>query len=99
MSAADTLRTVARGVVDALSLRGVRCAPQRTRIDAIWIELQHPLVEFLSALRFVVEPIEVPNVFPGGVDVPRTVVAVGYFVSDVDGGGLHRLDFLQVGYS
>src|SRR5206468_1423947 len=55
--------------------RGACRAPERPRwIDSIRIELEHPVVELLSARRRLGKPIEVANVLPSLFDILGIVV-------------------------
>jgi hypothetical protein len=51
--------------------RTPECPP---RIDPIWIELQHLVVELLRGCRHFSYPVEIAYVLPGLPDDPRIVV-------------------------
>src|SRR3979490_3266990 len=42
-----------------LLLGGVRCAPKRARIDAIWIELEHCVIELARVHGCFVQAVEI----------------------------------------
>ena len=73
----------------------MRRGPQRTRIHAIRIKLQHAVVQFFRDLRHLAQSAEVANVLPRGFDVPRAIVAVWDSVSRDDRSGLQCLDLVQ----
>ena len=48
-----------------LLLGGVRCAPKRARIDAIWIEFEHCVIELARVHGCFVQAVESAKVLPG----------------------------------
>jgi hypothetical protein len=47
-----------------LLLGGVRCAPKRARIDAIWIEFKHCVIELARVHGCYVQAVEIAKVLP-----------------------------------
>jgi len=58
------------GTTLCLFLGGVGCAPKRARIDAIWIEFEHGVIELARVHGCFVQAVEVAKVLPrlGSVD-------------------------------
>src|SRR5262249_30745045 len=76
-------------------LCGVRASPQRSGIDAVRVQLQHPIVELARGCRLVVQAVEILNVLSGRVDMSRLVIRIEGTVAHDDGPRLERLDLVE----
>src|SRR5713226_1941770 len=64
----------------SLLLGGVCRAPKRARIDAIWIEFEHGVIELARSGRRVVQAIEIADVLPRLPNDAGIIFVFGHFV-------------------
>ena len=81
----------------ARRFRGIGGAPERTRIDPVRIKREHPIVEFESCTRFIIQANEILNVAPRFLDVPRGTVRLHRAMADDDGTRTKRFDLIDSG--
>ena len=57
-----SLQTSASCAAESSALDRAHRTPERARIDAIWVEGEQLVIEFTCGCRFMVQPVEIPNV-------------------------------------
>ena len=81
----------------ARDLRNIGAAPERPRIDPVWIKGEHPIVEFQRSACFIIQANKILDVAPRFLDVPRGVIRLHRAVADHDGARMKRLDLIDGG--
>jgi hypothetical protein len=71
--------------------RTPECPP---RIDPIWIELQHLVVELLRGCRHFGYLVEIADILPGLLDDPGIVVVTRSLMCGDNGAWVERLNFV-----
>src|SRR5215216_6865978 len=65
------------------------------RIDPIWIELQHLVVELLRSCRHFCYPVEIAYILPGLLDDPGIVVVTRSLMCGDNCAWVKRLNFVE----
>src|SRR5258708_6616292 len=76
-------------------LGSVGAAPERSGIDALGIEGEHPIIKLSGGRRLLVETNKVLDVAARFLDVPRRVIGIERTVPDHDGSRIQRLDLVD----
>jgi hypothetical protein len=76
-------------------LGSVGAAPERSGIDALGIEGEHPIIKLSGGRRLLVETNKVLDVAARFLDVLRRVIGIERTVPDHDGSRIQRLDLVD----
>jgi hypothetical protein len=80
-----------------LLLRGVRCASKRARIDAIWIEFEHCVIELARVHCCFVQAVEIAKVLPRLGDDAGIIVVFRHLVPGDHGFRFQGLKLVERG--
>src|SRR5260221_11148680 len=76
------------GTTLCLFLGGVGCAPKRARVDAVWIEFEHGVIELTGVRSCFVQAVEIAKGLPRLANDTGLIVVSRYLVP-----GDHRFRF------